>query len=93
MAVTTKHSGGREDGSTPGWNSGRATDSAHYGQKVYNDYGLDRSSGAGSAEDERGRKLAGGLDDVSHSLGGVSANQELDARGRKGSVKYPSKGA
>lgn len=72
-------------------NGGRVTSKAHFGQEVYLDFPLDRSSWAGSADAERGKEMAGGIDDLSHSLGGASAHQEMDSRGRKDTVKYPSK--
>jgi len=36
-----------------GWNDGRMEGSAHAGQRIYTDFGLDRSSKVGSASDER----------------------------------------
>jgi len=44
------------------------------GMKVKTSYGLDRSSYNGGAK-ERGEKMGGGVDNLSHSLSGSSANQ------------------
>lgn len=85
---TTQHPSG--SGGT-GYNSGREESSAHAGQKILCDYGMDRSSVSMSREGERGRELAGSADDLSHSLTGVKAHQGEDSRGRKGTVDYPSK--
>ena len=41
------------------------------------DFGLDRSSYAGSAKHERGGNTGGGTSNLSHSLQGTSANQKL----------------
>lgn len=57
-------------------NHGFETTSAKNGQKIIEPYGLDRSTEAGSAIDERGagRPMGGSIDNLSHSLGGVKAN-------------------
>jgi hypothetical protein len=67
------------------WNDGREKASAHAGQKIYTDYGLDRSSVRGSESDERTVDLKGSNTDLSHSLSGASAKQEKDS-GNKSKV-------
>ena len=64
-------------------NHGRETSAAHFGQTVIEDYGLDRSTMAGNAADERGDKIDGSFDDLSHSIEGVRATQGPDKLGRK----------
>lgn len=43
--------------------------------QIKTDFPVDKSAYAGSASDERGRKLGGSVDNLSHSLKGTSANQ------------------
>lgn len=45
--------------------------------KVRQDFGLDKSSYAGSASAERGKSLGGSTTNISHSISGSSANQKL----------------
>ncbi len=74
------------------YNCGRETTAAAAGQKVITDYPLDRSSVVTSREAERGPELAGGPDDLSHSLRGVSTNNNgASARGRADTFKTPTK--
>ncbi len=44
------------------------------GDKILTSYGLDRSSYNGGQK-ERGEKMGGGVNNLSHSLSGSSANQ------------------
>ena len=93
MSKESKSKGGMGDDRTPALrdttgkdgehNHGRETSAAHFGQTVIEDYGLDRSTMAGDAGDERGEKIDGSFDDLSHSIEGVRATQGSDKRGRK----------
>ena len=69
------------------WNSGRETTKAQFGQTVYEDFPLDRSTDGGSREMERNGNLTGSPTDLSHSLRGVSAVQEGEKGGHKDTVK------
>jgi hypothetical protein len=68
------------------WNDGRETSTGHAGQKVYMDFGLDRSSKAGNASDERSVSMGGSMTDLSHSLSGASAKQTKND-GTKSKIK------
>lgn len=70
-----------------GWNDGRMKDSAHAGQTIFVDYGLDRSSKVGSATIERDIAMGGSATDLSHSLSGAGAKQEKNDGGRKSTIK------
>ena len=56
-------------------NDGRMTDSIGKGQRFSVDFGKDHSSVVGSAANERGGNMGGGVENLSHSLSGTSANQ------------------
>jgi hypothetical protein len=43
------------------------------------------------AENERGPKLGGGPDDLSHSIRGVAAHQGVSERGKADTFKTPTK--
>lgn len=64
-------------------NHGFEQTSAMNGQKIIEPYGLDRSTEAGTAIDERGtgRTMGGGTDNLSHSLRGVKANMTGRSKG------------
>jgi hypothetical protein len=68
------------------WEGGQKESKAKMGQTIIEAYPLDRSSGNGTEASKfpgRGRKLAGGVDDLSHSLSGAGAEQGPDKRGRE----------
>lgn len=64
-------------------NHGFETSSAMAGQTIIRPFGLDRSTEAGTAQDERHtmRGMGGGPDNLSHSLKGVKANMTGRPRG------------
>ena len=53
-------------------NSGMDNKSAPNGQTLVRAYGRDNSDLAGSAKAEKGDKIGGGVDNLSHSLKGTS---------------------
>ena len=78
-------------GSTKGYNSGRETTKAAAGQTIIQDFALDRSSVVTPRADERGHEMAGGPNDLSHSLQGVrSSNNGAAAGGRPDKFKTPT---
>lgn len=46
------------------------------GMRIKTAYGKDDSDVTGSAKEERGGELAGGIENLGHSLKGTSANQK-----------------
>jgi hypothetical protein len=74
----------------PSYLHGRVESSAAAGQKVIEDYGLDRSSVA-LGESTRGRELAGDPTDLGHSLSGIHTNDHgADRRARSDTTKTPT---
>lgn len=73
--------------------AGMVDSKAAGGGTVINAYPLDRSSF--KVEGGRGKDLAGGPTDLSHSLAGASTNNNgsagTAARGRKSTISEPSK--
>jgi len=57
-------------------NGGETVESLGNGTKLKTSYGKDDSDVAGSASKERIGKFGGGMEDLSHSLTGTSANQK-----------------
>lgn len=48
------------------------------GMTIHEPYGKDTSDYKGSASEERGKNLAGGTDNLAHSLKGATAQQRGD---------------
>lgn len=69
-------------------NHGFATSGAPNGQTIVRAFGLDRSTEAGTASDERetGRTMGGGVNNLKDSLVGASASQG-QARGKRDTIK------
>ena len=66
-----------------GHNDGIVMEKGLRGQQFVRSFGLDRSTNVGTVEEERAtaRGMAGGVENVSHSLGGATANQTGRSRG------------
>lgn len=78
----------KESGMSPssGSNDGTVTSSAD-GTKFMEAYGKDDSDYHGKASDERRpTNVAGGIDNLAHSLTGTSANQTGGEKGKQGGI-------